>query len=132
MSPFVTYIVIIISHLSSEIACQSYSCNKNEVIKELWDHKRDCLILVSAHDMYHSSRLNPQYSSFLLQSSAAMRQAHGRAAAALGKAPHDSWAAAAAVASVGSAAAGQALENYAGSTHSHYGGMTGKSLYKWI
>ncbi len=55
-----------------------------------------------------------------------MRQAHGRAAAALGKAPHDSWAAAAAVASVGSAAAGQALENYAGSTHSHYGGMTGK------
>ncbi len=79
--------------------------------------------------MYHSSRLNPQYSSFLLQSSAAMRQAHGRAAAALGKAPHDSWAAAAAVASVGSAAAGQALENYAGSTHSHYGGMTGK-LYK--
>lgn len=73
--------------------------------------------------MYHSSRLNPQYSSFLLQSSAAMRQAHGRAAAALGKAPHDSWAAAAAVASVGSAAAGQALENYAGSTHSHYSAM---------
>jgi hypothetical protein len=53
-----------------------------------------------------------------------MRQAHGRAAAALGKAPHDSWAAAAAVASVGSAAAGQALENY-GATHSHYSAMTG-------
>ena len=75
--------------------------------------------------MYHSSRLNPQYSSFLLQSSAAMRQAHGRAAAALGKAPHDSWAAAAAVASVGSAATGQAFENYAGSGHSHYSAMPG-------
>ena len=73
--------------------------------------------------MYHSSRLNPQYSSFLLQSSAAMRQAHGRAAAALGKSPHDSWAA------VGSAAAGQALENYAGSTHSHYSAMTGNSFF---
>ncbi len=58
-----------------------------------------------------------------------MRQAaHGRAAAALGKSPHDSWAAAAAVASVGSAAAGQALEGYAGSTHPHYGGMTGEKI----
>jgi len=64
------------------------------------------------------------------QSSAAMRQAaHGRAAAALGKSPHDSWAAAAAVASVGSAAAGQALEGYAGSTHPHYGGMTGETIF---
>lgn len=73
-----------------------------------------------------------------------MRQAHGRAAAALGKSPHDSWAAAAAVASVGSAGAGQSLENYAGS---HYSAMPmpgtsqmknilecseHKSIIKWI
>ena len=75
-----------------------------------------------ASDMY--SQASRQYSSLLhLQSSAIARQAHqqGRqVAAALGKAPNDTWAAA--------AAAGAAVEGFSSSasSHPHYSAaMTG-------
>lgn len=75
----------------------------------------------SYNNMYsHAHRLNPQYSSFLLQSSAAAVRQAGR---------KDNWAAAsAAAASAGAAShsAAAALEGY-GSGHSHYSAaMTGK------
>ena len=76
-------------------------------------------------DMY--SQASRQYSSLLhLQSSAIARQAHqqGRqVAAALGKAPNDSWAAAAAV---GSAAVDTFSSAAAATSHPHYSAaMTG-------
>jgi len=79
----------------------------------------------SASDMY--SQASRQYSSLLhLQSSAIARQAHqqGRqVAAALGKAPNDTWAAAAAV---GSVAAVDGFSAAAASGHPHYSAaMTG-------
>ena len=78
----------------------------------------------SASDMY--SQASRQYSSLLhLQSSAIARQAHqqGRqVAAALGKAPNDTWAAAAAVGS----AAVDGFSAAAASGHPHYSAaMTG-------
>ena len=81
----------------------------------------------SASDMY--SQASRQYSSLLhLQSSAIARQAHqqGRqVAAALGKAPNDTWAAAAAV---GSVAAVDGFSAAAASGHPHYSAaMTGMS-----
>ena len=82
--------------------------------------------------MYHQhqrdvySQASRQYSSLLHLQRSALQQQQGRqVAAALGKAPNDSWATA--------AAAGAAVEGFASaSTHAHYpvtGKLTNYSLY---